>query len=486
MIPDGLHVAVAAWIDAKRTYSGFLSVPTGPLAVTPGELEPVVTGVTTADELALAAEFAFLTNFVPRKGTPADPFGPRPTLWTVHRETLAEMRFAAQTLSAAEARELEQARAVLYTQDEDGRAAPSAQFLAYQEMRAVVDQLEDRHSLPDVLQLAYADWLVLGHKLEVEAALAVLDRLARRSSRTDAALERAGLEDTLLSRSADLAFAPTYFAPLSATQEPTWTRVRVSYADLRAAVPGDAAAHARAFLSSTAEGYCEFGYAVLDVLRAWFSYRLYLADDWRMPEGQSVSTGSGTEGRIPAYPQSVYLARVLELSTPLGPAPAASATSTPGVGTVIGRPLRLRGVGGVLPRPVPVGGFGARGGVVGIPAITARAAAALPAQTATTAGQLPAQTLTPAGPFPQPTTRPLGPPLSSPRLPFQPADWRARLDRLQLRLRDRVGPDLRIPPASSEGPVLEPAPACASPALVVGFGCALLPPAPHPNETYVW
>ncbi|MFF3691458.1 hypothetical protein [Streptomyces sp. NPDC002187] len=472
MTPDGLYLAIAAWIDKKRAYPGFLSVPRGPLPVTPVELETIVTGVRTSTDLARAAEFSLMANFVPRKGHAAQPFGPTDPLWLVHRETLSDMEFATQSLTAEEAGDLDRARGVLYTTDAQGRPTLSEAFLAYQEMGRVAELLEDEGAEPEAVQAAYADWLVLGHKSEVEAALGALNRLAGRSSRADATRELRDLQDEALSRSADTTFAPTYFAPLSAAQETTWAHVRISYAELRAAVPSGADTSTRPFLTSTADGHVEFLYAVLEIMRPWFSARLYQADDWRLAGDQVISTGSGVEGRTPAYPQSVYLARVTAVSTPITPAaPAVGGTGPSPVPDAANATPAPRVVfGGPGPRPPVV--LGPRGPAG--PAFTARAGVVNGGVLRPTV----ASSWRTTGPG-APPRRVLGRPdwvLSAPGLPVR-SDWQARLERLRLALRTGE----QTPPASLPN---ETPPASA--ALVIGFGCAVLPSCPHPNPAYLW
>ncbi|GGS89297.1 hypothetical protein GCM10010176_036460 [Nonomuraea spiralis] len=426
MLPDGMHVAIAAWIDARRTYPGFLSVPPRPLPIQPSLLEALV----TRQNPAVEADFALMANFVPRRGRPAEPYGPARALWIVHRETLAGMRFALEPLTPEEAAALARARALLYPPDASGRPAISEKLLAYREMKAVVDRLELDRRPADEIEQAYADWLVLGFKSEVESALALLARLARRSSVDDAVRERGDLAEEALPRAGEVSFAPTYFAPLAAVQEATWARNAVSFSELRAAVPGELTGLGGTFLSSQAEGTCEFGHTVLELGRPWFSASLYEADDWRLAPGEIVSDGFGGAGRMPGYVQSVYVVR-----PQAGGGKGVSGPSRP----IVARPPVD---GPAFPRPGVVGGL--RPGVMG-------------------------------GPLPRVDRPPvvIGPPRpvswGSPVL--RRADWIEQIDRI--RKLARLGTATPVPSAPSE-------------CLVVGFGCAQLPSSPRPNPAYTW
>ncbi|MFB4269189.1 hypothetical protein [Nonomuraea sp. GTA35] len=413
-----MHVAIAAWIDARRSYHGFLSVPPRPLPIQPSLLDALV----TRQNPAVEADFALMANFVPRRGRPAEPYGPARALWIVHRETLSSMQFALEPLTPQEAEALALARALLYPRDASGRPTISEKLLAYREMKAVVDRLELDQRPAEEIEQAYADWLALGFKSEVENALALLARLARRSSVDDAVRERGDLAEETLPRAGEVSFAPTYFAPLAAAQEATWARSGVPFSELRAAVPGELTGLGGTFLSSQAQGTCEFGYTVLELGRPWFSASLYEADDWRLAAGEIVSDGLGRAGLMPGYVQSVYVVG-MQIS-------GRKAVSGPS------RPITVRPPGNALKFP--------RTGIVG-------------------------------GPRPRPGRPPLviGPQRQSWRRSpvLRRADWIEQIDRI--RRLTRSGTPTPVPPAPSE-------------CLIVGFGCVQLPSSPRPNPAYTW
>jgi hypothetical protein len=392
------------------------------------------------------------------------------------------MQFAMRAYDEADARRLAEARKLLYVTDESGWQVPSPTYLAYQEFRRIVEQLEEGSHTAEELKEAYADWVAIGYKTEVDAALAVLDRLAHRSSQTDADRERYSLADEFLLSSGEQRFAPTYFAPLSASHETSWTRVVVPYSELRRLAPAIAGA-ANMFAQGASDGECEFTYTVLNVLRPWLSAQLYQADDWKLGSGDLVSDGAGVSGRIPAYPESVYVVRILRMSPPIGP------------GTDGGRPTQQGPIG--LPRP-PVVKWPQ---IVKRPPVVKRPLGqAVRFPDRENAGPLKADLgsgdkvqagkMSPgvvSGTWTTTVSQdPLRAPIGTLGRPGQPvkalpAAWSWRLARVRLidELRTQEPEEAHVPAA-------DPAPATASEPLVVGFGCALLPPAPRPNEAYSW
>src|SRR5690349_19529712 len=228
MMQDGLHIGLAAWINAQRNTGSFAVYPAQPIATALVDLSTVK----DLRDLAKAAEFARLVNFVPRQGQFADTFSAAAVLWVIHRDILGRMDHALEPWTSEERAQYEAARDVLYTIDAAGRPVPSAKLLLYEEMKSAHQDLQETGASAAELAHATADWVVQGHKPLIEEALATLARLASRSSLSQAENERASLQDVRLPRHGELVFAATYFAPISAVAQESWMEAQVSFADL--------------------------------------------------------------------------------------------------------------------------------------------------------------------------------------------------------------------------------------------------------------
>lgn len=309
---EGLHIGLAAWINAQRNTDSFSVFPASPIPIALADLD----SVKDASDLAKAAEFARLVNFVPRQDEVADVFSASAVLWEVHRDILGRMDFATEPWTSAERAQYQAARDTLYTTDSAGRPSPSEKLLLYEEMKRAYQDLQDAGGTPAEISQALANWMVLGFKRTVEDALEIIPRLAGRSSRNLALNEQASLQPERLLLRGDLSFAPTYFAPISALARETWMTAKVSFIDLDGTV-GSSPARGKwkAYLANRA-GDVSFDYMVLRCLRPWYTPALYRADDWRFSTGGTiVSNGNGTEGLLPAYVDAVYLVSVGDVTT---------------------------------------------------------------------------------------------------------------------------------------------------------------------------
>ncbi|MFJ8629572.1 hypothetical protein [Streptomyces sp. NPDC093568] len=442
-------MALTAWMDQRRAYDGFAVVPAAPVQFTPTAILPLSTTLDAGRE----AELVRMANLVPRKGRPAEPFGPAAPLWEQMAAVLDRMDFARRALTDSEAAELDAARQVLYVTDKDG-IHTSAQYNAYLEMSAVVQSLQDAGASVEVQQAALSDWLVLGYKNEVEQALVDLTRLASRSSVVEAASCRAQLHETALLSAGDISYAPTSFYPLSAANCATWTIAEATFAEL-----ADCAAKAfpgtPVMAPSASAAKCRFAYAMIETLRPWPFAQLLKRDDWRLPDGELVSGGDGINGSIPAYVQTIYAASVIGLASTPPPRPRwRLGPFTPAKPPVRGIPHR------VLPPPwTTVQGGGNAGGVV--PGRTAQLV--LP-RTAALGGI---------------TMRYRDPALVQRfQIPLDRSEWLARLA-----IARSVGEGAPAPdPEPAESSVAD----LAAGARVVGFGCVTVPVSPRPNDQYQW
>jgi hypothetical protein len=466
MEPLGVHIGIAAWIDRSRAYDGFAVAPPLPVPFTPKALLPLIE---SADEHR-QAELARMANFLPRKGGVAEPFGPGAPLWTIVAALIDRMKFARRALTNLETDALEAARKVLYVDGGVSGLQPSPAFNAYLEMRSVVQALQVAGAPTEVQSQALADWLVLGFKNQVEHALAEVVRLGARSSVMDALSCRMQLDETMLLSAGDLSYAPTSFHPLSSADTATWTVAEVSLAELSScgthvfptAVPT---------LGSTSATVCQFAYATIDTLRPWPFSALLERDDWQLAGGESVSTGDGVTGTIPAYVQTLYAASVLGIS----------ATTPP--------PPRLQVESFRLPSP-PSPAWLARAPSGALPRGRLALSETVPARRPTEAAPARDEGAVMGSPGPEPRETPRFGGLA--RIPLDPAllrRFQAPLGRSEWlrRLATAREAGAVVGTAGPEPSPPEPAPVdIASGAAVVGFGCSTVPPAPRPNPQYQW
>jgi hypothetical protein len=456
---DGLHIGLAAWIDAQQAPGGFPAWPASPTAFKVANLETVQ----TMADLIGAAEFAHMVNFRPRKGQYAGVFADPQVLWGTHRDLLGRMVFAVRAWSTAENDEWEAARGVLYEAGPGGFPVMTAAFRFYDELRLAYEELVAGGAGPADLAAAQAAWLTMGDKTRIEAALATMLRLARRSSLSQAENERVGLEPELLAATPDGSYAPTAFSPVSAVREDTWLTAEATFAELDQAV-GTAEPRAKWTAWRAARvGSVRFRYAVLQVRRAWFTAALYEADDWRFAEPGEVSSGDGVHGELPAYVQRVYVVRVEALKVQSAVPPRGEPE--------LAVPLRSR--------PLRT-------------ALEPRALARDPG--ADVATQRPAAR-DPAGPGDMvvldPVVRPVA--LATTREPALMARA-AVFGRVQRVALPEFAQRLSIAHAVLEGGARPepgeprpPDPPAADPEpYVVGFGCSKVPTAPIPNPDYQW
>jgi hypothetical protein len=462
MMQDGLHIGLAAWINVQRNTGSFAVYPDSPIPAALADLD----SVKDTSDLAKAAEFARLVNFVPRQGEVADVFSASTVLWEVHWDILGRMDFATEPWTTAERAQYQAARDTLYTTDSAGRPAPSEKLLLYEEMKSAYQDLQDGGGSATEIAQALANWMVLGFKQAVEDALEVIVRLSGRSSRNLAQNERASLEPERLLLRGDLSFAPTYFAPISALARETWMEAKVSFKDLDDTVGNSPVSGKwKAYLANRV-GDVSFDYIVLRCLRPWYTLALYRADDWRFSAGgMSVSKGNGSEGLMPAYVDAVYLVSVKDVTikpnwprTPpifLPPRAAALALAErPSVSRPI---LQAKSLGDPGPST----------GGVGKAVNTPLAISAVSTSIGSLSAPEPNRLLTAPTPASQFTRARVGE-----LRRVTAVDVNQRYMRAQMFLAGTAQPP---PPAAEERQIY-----------VAGFGCEKIPFSPNPNVNYRW
>lgn len=452
MMQDGLHIGLAAWINLRRGNDSFPVYPASPIASELVNLE----AVQTSSDLAKAAEFARLVNFVPRQGQPADVFSPSAPLWEVHRDVLSRMRFATQAWTDAEKAQYQAARAVLYTTDASGLPTPTDKHQIYTELKNAYEDLRNSGGSQAEIDEALANWSAMGFKDEVEHAFNVIATLQTHSTSTEADFEESSLDPRFLRVSGDLPFAPTYFAPLSALSRQTWLAARASFSELDDAVGEGAARGSWQAYRSNRSGEVSFDYAIVSCLRPWFTPALYKADDWKItPDGSLVSQGNGVDGELAAYVDAVYLVSVTNVTVDTTPPPP-KPTHRP--------PIRILGTAAATSIEAPR----LERLVVQPKALNlATSRVALSTRTDTSAGS------------------------TSNRLNTGALDARFTAVHLgSVRKLNILDVNTRYTLAQAylagQRPPVVSTPAAETSVYVAGFGCSKIPFAPNPNANYVW
>lgn len=473
MMQDGLHIGLAAWINEQRSSGSFPAYPAMPVVTSLVDLG----AISNIHDLAKAAEFARLVNFIPRLGQFADLFNASEILWQVHRDILNRMDFAAEPWTSAERAEYQAARDILYTSDSLGQLVPSAKLLFYEERKRAYRDLCDSDGDPADIAQAMTDWMVLGYKQLIENALESIVRLSRRSSLYQAQEEAASLEPVRLLSYADINFAPTYFAPISAIARETWMEARVSFAELdRAVGNGQPSSKWKAYLANRS-GEVLFDYAVINCIRPWYSPLLYQADDWKFHSNSiTVSTGNGIHGLLPAYVDAVYLVSVKNITIAQRPKPNPQPVK-PGVQQPVPTfPVVAGALGQIRFPPSDVlakslGNTGLNMGVVATGVNKSMTAHMVSASSNSLAVENPGSQQK-ISIF---SKQSVALNLENKKIKLAPIDLNFRYTVLQAYLQKIP---LQIPPSTGEEIAYE--------IYVAGFGCMKTPAAPNPNPHYQW
>lgn len=312
----GLHIGLAAWINEQEKNDHFFVCPSTPQPINLVNLE----GIQDVHDLAQAAEFARLTNFIPRQGRAADIYDASSILWRTHRNVLARMDFASEPWTSTEQAAYEAAKKILYIIEADQLPKLSNKYILYLEMKNIYQDLVSSEGSPEDIQLALSNWMVIGHKQEVENALETISRLSHRSSILNAENTKFALSEDPpghgLRLFGDLPFAPVYFAPISAINRATWMEAKISFDDIDQIMKSNPLKNQWRAFRTNRSGEIRFDYIALKCIRPWFDPLIYQADDWRYDdEGVSVSKGNGVDGLLPAYVSTIYLAGLKELNT---------------------------------------------------------------------------------------------------------------------------------------------------------------------------
>lgn len=310
--------------------------------------EAAATGDEARKYLRAQSEFAILANSVLRK----------PHLWTLdgehllynlYRQVLDEaLLIAPGELTAAEKKQLDKAKAVLFT----ATGKDSAKYKRYKKYAADVATTEQQLLDHQVARAAIADtdtaavakwdfehqamqgrrndllieWQAKGYKSAVDAAKATYDQLLFGKERFVQAWQEAkGVKmapPNLLTDDTGVEFYNTGCVP-NALWNPAaavWRKLSLGKADIATLaedfardVPVEVAA-AFGAVEPALDGI-DFEYCFAEVQRPWFDDALLCSRNWSLPPGQEpVSAGDDTlGGQWPAYPVKIILARNINL-----------------------------------------------------------------------------------------------------------------------------------------------------------------------------
>lgn len=305
----GLNIGIGSWIDAQ--YSGADTWPTLPPAAIPFELRHLSV-LEAAQDLTRVAELALLAN---RQSGSSGVNGTDDVpnyLWEVHQENIHNMITAVSVLTRAQREELARANEILYKGD---GLTISDRYALYNETRRIYEDLVVQSASAAEVQLAYTNWVTLGHKALIEEAIATKLMLTRTISRLAAANDMANIEHALMATGGDVPYAPTLFTPISAVSPEYWTEAEVDFQALEDAIKPQISRTSWQQFRANKTGRVHFRFVSVDLIRPWFTVSVYEADDWRLASGPDavVATGNGEAGTLPSYHSRLYMAQILDI-----------------------------------------------------------------------------------------------------------------------------------------------------------------------------
>ena len=305
----GLNIGIGSWIDRQQQGQG---LPAFPATAIPFKLEHL-SDLSKPEDLVRAVELSLLANRIDGNGWMYAGDTLPAYLWDRHRDNIADMETALSTLSPAEQEALTRADAILFEQD---GFTISGRFAMYNETRRIHEDLVLQGASVKDVQLAYQNWITIGHKAEVEEALAIKTSLSRGTSRLIAASDVTRIDVALESLGSDVAFAPTFFSPISAVSTDHWTEAEVDLQALEESIRPEVSHTAWRRFRGKKNGKVRFRFVVVELHRPWFSTTLYEKDDWRLADDHDglVADGIGQQGRLPAFYSRIYMAQVQDIT----------------------------------------------------------------------------------------------------------------------------------------------------------------------------
>lgn len=323
---QGLNIGIGAWIAQQAGVNTLPVLPASAIAFSPRALSLLE----TPEDWASAGELSHLANRVVGAGCAYDS-DPIPTpLWTLHENLLNRMEVAVSTLSTAERNALAAADTVLLAAD---GLTPSPRYQLYLEYKHLHEELVLQHAPTEAISFAFSEWVTFGHKQAVEEALATKTRLSRNTTLLTARQDVQQIDLALQTSGSEVPFAPTFFAPVSASSAQHWLEAEVDLQVLEDALPPEAPWNLWRQFRANRTGSVRLRFAVLELLRPWFSADLYAARDWKLPshagEEALVADGIGKTGKLPSYLSRVYVAQVLDVRLQSADPPAGTTPPLP-------------------------------------------------------------------------------------------------------------------------------------------------------------
>jgi hypothetical protein len=352
-------VQLALMFKAKKVFGAddtFLSFPVSPLPYTRRQLD--FFAQQDADALRHSLQnlqaFSTLVNLIPSD----EAWLPTETrfLWEVYEQVLKEAQFASSTRTVEEEAAYQQALAYLRIAGEGGvweESAPvkayrqhkDAYLLAQQKYLAAKSTAEcatdpaEQQRWRDVdepaqraeLDALRAQWIVVGHKNEVEAAQSKVVSLGAKSPLQTWAEwnNRFNREiDTLTGAADNFTVFPSFFSPSNALEEGAWKPFKLSEQEVKVLL-NDAPAELRARFSSdtvaSSVASLTFEFSSAAILRPWFVSEALRARFWRFADPSKIISDGGKppKGACPAYVTAIVFARRVAVEEKRSPEPGA-------------------------------------------------------------------------------------------------------------------------------------------------------------------
>jgi hypothetical protein len=300
--------------------------------------ESVARGLTRQDE-QLSEVTAFLFDHLINLVLPAGLVAPGPEHSIPANEpyewALRSADFAGQLLDESAAGK--EAEALLFTRDENGNRRPSEKYASYLDFELKVEQTrarlrdlppdardEDRAVIQQVLERLQADWLMIGHKRLVEAAIQTIlreDQVLGFEDERKRLLERLVAKKVKRLDAAGQSYAHSQLFPLMPLLDgiegpSSWRRFELTSIQLRGAFLQeiiDGLGLTWKELEAGLEGLdrLSFEFLSVSVVREWMDERFFSARYWRLPDGKVFSDGKGG-GVLPGYCSSMLFIRNLQ------------------------------------------------------------------------------------------------------------------------------------------------------------------------------
>ncbi len=343
---------------AKKVFAAddtFLSYPVTPLRFDKRQLNFTDQHDADAARLSLRnlESFSTLVNLIPED----EAWMPSETefLWDIYNDILRQAEYATSLRSPEEEADYQKTLAFLrkitaegliedsyavkvYRQHKDAFLLAQQAFLAAKSTaEASSDPNEqqqwktiDEPRLRGNLNTLETNWILAGHKNEVEAAQATVGQLGARSPllTRNEWLNRFNRDlDSINSAGSTLNFFPSFFAPSNAIDEGSWNSFKISDSELTALIdeaPAELRARFAGSLQTSIKSLSfEFSSAV--IIRPWFVSDVFRSRFWRYADpAKVISTGnSPSSGACPAYVTAVVFARKLniEMKPSVAPTP---------------------------------------------------------------------------------------------------------------------------------------------------------------------